>query len=63
MRVIQDSDDEFEGDAEIIALPPKAFDASAEQERAKDASSGTGSTGKYSNSKGSTEGLHFSQSP
>jgi hypothetical protein len=63
MRVIQDSDDEFEEDAEIIALPTKAVDASTEQERAKDASSGTGSTGKPSSSEGSLEDLHCSQNP
>lgn len=47
MRVIQDSDDEFEEDIEIIPSLPTAVDASTSQhERAKDASSGgTGSTG------------------
>jgi hypothetical protein len=45
MRVIQDSDDELEDDLEVVPLPPKAVDASAQQERVKDVSSGTGSTG------------------
>ncbi|KAF2833301.1 hypothetical protein CC86DRAFT_451044 [Ophiobolus disseminans] len=45
MRVIQDSDDEFEEDIEVVPLPPKPLDAStAQHERANDASSGTGST-------------------
>jgi len=59
MRVIQDSDEEFEDDVETIALPPKTVDASAEQERAKDASSGTGSTGMPSSSELSKPGLRI----
>jgi hypothetical protein len=48
MRVIQDSDDEFEDDLEHGARVPQAGDASTvQQEQVKDATSisGTGSTG------------------
>jgi hypothetical protein len=47
MRVIQDSDDEFEGDLEDATHAPQNASA-ARDERGKDASSvpGTGSTGK-----------------
>ena len=46
MRVIQDSDDEFEEDLEVVPIAPKIADASTTQhEQGKDTSSGTGSTG------------------